>query len=75
MNRAILLTNLYAMSLNLVYAIVAVIIGMLIIKYVDRLIFPQIDFIAEIKRGNIASAIFAGMILIFLALVLSNAVR
>jgi uncharacterized membrane protein YjfL (UPF0719 family) len=63
------------MGLNLAYAVIAMLIGLAAMKFVDKLLFPNIDFMAEIKKGNIASAIFAGMVLLFFALVLSSAVR
>ncbi len=75
MNPAILKVNLMTMGLNLTYALVAMLIGLVAVKFVDKLVFPEINMIAEIKRGNIAAAIFAGMGLVFLALVLSSAVR
>ena len=75
MNDVILKANICTMGLNLAYAVVAVLIGLIALKFMDRLLFPDIDFMAEIKRGNIAAALFFGMILLFLALVLSSAVR
>lgn len=75
MNHAILTANLWTIGLNLLYAVVAMLIGLMALKFLDRWVFPEINFIAEIKRGNIAAAIFAGMSLLFLALVLSSAVR
>lgn len=75
MNRVIFTTNLWTMGLNLAYAVVAMVIGLATLKLIDRFFFPEIDLISEIKRGNIAAAIFAGMGLLFLALVLSSAVR
>ena len=75
MNHAILTANVCTMGLNLAYAVVAMLIGLAALKFLDKVIFPEIDFIAEIKRGNIAAAIVVGMSLLFFALVLSNAVR
>jgi hypothetical protein len=75
MNPAILTANLWTMGLNLIYAVVAMLIGLAALKFVDRLVFPEINMIAEIKKGNIAAAIFAGMGLLYLAIVLSSAVR
>ena len=75
MNHVILTANLWTMGLNLAYAVAAMMIGLAALNLVDKLLFPNIDFMAEIKRGNIASAIFFGMILLFLAMVLSSAVR
>ena len=75
MNATILSANLWTMGLNLLFAIIAMLIGLATLKFVDHLVFPEINLIAEIKRGNIAAAIFAGMGLLFLALVLSSAIR
>ena len=75
MNHVILTANICTMSLNLAYAVVAMLIGLAALKFLDKVIFPEIDFIAEIKRGNIAAAIVVGMSLLFFALVLSSAVR
>ena len=75
MNHAILTANICTMGLNLAYAVIAMMIGLAALKFVDKVVFPEIDFIAEIKRGNIAAAIVVGMSLLFFALVLSNAVR
>ena len=75
MNHVILTANICTMGLNLAYAVVAMLIGLAALKVVDKVIYPEIDFIAEIKRGNIAAAIVVGMSLLFFALVLSSAVR
>ncbi len=75
MNAVILKANICTMGLNLVYAMVALLVGCAALKLMDKLLFPDIDFMAEIKRGNVASAIFFGMVLLFLAMVLSSAVR
>ncbi len=75
MNQAIFSANVWTMGLNLAYAVVAMIIGLVALKLVDHFFFPQVDLMAEIKRGNIAAAIFAGTSLLFFALVLSSAVR
>ena len=67
MNPSILTTTLWTMGLSLVYAVVAMLMGLAALKLADWWLFPEIDFIVEIKRGNIASAIFAGMVLLFFA--------
>ena len=75
MNHVILTQNLCTMGLNLAYAVTAMAIGLLALRLLDKWIFPEIDLVAEIKKGNIAAAIFAGMIVLFFALVLASAVR
>ena len=66
--------NLMTMSLNLAYAIVAMAIGVVSIKVLDWVVFPEIDFIEEIKKGNLAAAIFASVLILFLAIMLSSAI-
>ena len=75
MNHTVLVANLAAMGLNLVYAVIALAIGLAAMKAIDRFVFPEIDFMTEIKRGNIAAAIFAGTVVLFMAFVLASAVR
>jgi hypothetical protein len=75
MNHAIVVANLMTMGLNLAYAIVAMIIGIITIKAIDRFMFPQIDFVEEIKKGNMAVALFVSVGILFFAIVLSNVSR
>jgi uncharacterized membrane protein YjfL (UPF0719 family) len=75
MTHTIVQANLIAAALNLAFAIVAMVIGLTALKIIDRFIFPEIDFVEEIKKGNIAAAITAGMGVFFMAMLLGNAVR
>lgn len=59
--------------INLVYALLALVLGVLAVRWVDKRLYPEIDFMQEIKRGNVAAAIFAGVMLLFVALILSRA--
>ncbi len=66
----VLWANIITMLMNIAYALIALIIGVKALQFIDKKIFPQIDFIEEIKKGNIAAAILAATILIFIAVVL-----
>ena len=57
---------------NLVYALMALIIGVLAVLGIDRFLFRKIDFQEEIAKGNIAAAIFAGVLLLFVAIIISD---
>lgn len=59
--------------LNLVYAVVALFVGVLGIRVVDHLFLRRIDLEDEIKKGNIAAAIFASALLLFVGIVVSQA--
>lgn len=59
--------------INLLYAVVALIIGALALKVVDRWLLRKIDLEDEIKKGNLAAAIFASTVLLFVAIIVGNA--
>ena len=58
---------------NLVYAVVALFVGVMSLRLLDRLLLKKIDLEEEIQKGNIAAAIFAGTLLIFVAIILASA--
>jgi uncharacterized membrane protein YjfL (UPF0719 family) len=61
------------LAINLVYALVALVVGVLAVRFIDRRLYPEIDFMEEIKKGNMAAAVFAGVLLLFVALILAGA--
>ncbi|MFH1480745.1 MAG: DUF350 domain-containing protein [Pseudomonadota bacterium] len=58
---------------NLVYAVVALFVGLFALRLFDRILLKRIDLEEEIKKGNLAAAIFASTILLFVALILGFA--
>ncbi len=70
-----IVANLINFAINLVYALAALIIGVLAFKFIDRTIFRNIDFIEEIKKDNKAAAIYASVILLFIAIILGFAIK
>ena len=56
-------------------AIIALGISALAVRFIGRIIYPNIDFIEEIKKGNVAAAIFSGILLLFIAFVLGKIFR
>jgi uncharacterized membrane protein YjfL (UPF0719 family) len=55
---------------NLVYAVIALFVGLLALRLLDRYLLKKIDLEEEIKKGNIAAAILAGTMLLFVAIIL-----
>jgi hypothetical protein len=43
------------------------------VRWIDKVMFPEIDFMDEIKKGNMAAAIFAGVLMLFVAVILGHA--
>jgi uncharacterized membrane protein YjfL (UPF0719 family) len=60
------------LAINLVYTVVALLVGVAAVRGVDRYVYTEIDFVEEIKKGNIAAAIYAGVLLLFVAIILSS---
>ncbi|MDF1630512.1 MAG: DUF350 domain-containing protein [Alcanivoracaceae bacterium] len=66
-----LLATLFNLSVNLIYTIVALMVGVLALKFVDKRLLERVDIEEELKNNNIAVAIFASTILLFVALIVS----
>ena len=59
--------------LNLVYAALGVVLMYVSYRIIDKLT-PQVDFPEELKRGNIAVAIFIGALFLSIALIVGRAI-
>jgi uncharacterized membrane protein YjfL (UPF0719 family) len=55
---------------NLIYALISLVLGVIALKVIDHFLLKNINIEEEIKKGNIAAAIFASTILIFVALLI-----
>jgi len=61
-------------ALNFMYAGLGVVLMYLSYRIIDWLT-PQIDFTAELKRGNIAIAIFIAALFLSIALIVGGALK
>jgi uncharacterized membrane protein YjfL (UPF0719 family) len=59
------------LGINLVYALITLIVSVFALVIIDKYVFTEIDFIEEIKKGNVAASIFQSTILIFIGLVVA----
>ena len=59
-------------ALNVLYAVIGVVLMYLSYRVIDRLT-PQVDFPAELQKGNVAVAIFMAAIFISIALIIGKA--
>ncbi|PCI65310.1 MAG: DUF350 domain-containing protein [Gammaproteobacteria bacterium] len=59
------------LGINLVYALITLLVSVFALVIIDKYVFTNIDFIEEIKKGNIAASIFQSTILIFIGLVVA----
>jgi len=59
-------------AINILYAIVGVVLMFISYRLIDRLT-PEVDFPAELQKGNIAVAIFIAAIFVSIALIIGKA--
>ena len=59
-------------ALNVLYAVIGVVLMYVSYRLFDRLT-PEVDFPAELQKGNIAVAIFVASIFISIALIIGKA--
>ncbi|HBO16336.1 MAG TPA: DUF350 domain-containing protein [Porticoccaceae bacterium] len=70
-----LTASLINLLINLSYSILALVVGVYGLLWVDDKLLKNIDLEEEMKKGNIAVAIFASTILIFVALIIAFGFR
>ena len=63
--------SLINLAINLGYSIIAIVVSVYALFWVDKKLLKEIDIETELKNGNIAVAIFASAILIFVAMVIA----
>lgn len=61
--------------ISLGYAIATLLVSVITLYLIDHYIYRNIDFIEEIKKGNIAASIFYSVILIFVAVIVTVAIN
>lgn len=58
-------------GMNIAYAVIALIVSVIALMVIDKVIYRNIDFIEEIRDGNIAASIFYSCLLIFVGVVVA----
>jgi uncharacterized membrane protein YjfL (UPF0719 family) len=66
--------DLSIIALNFAYAVLGVVLMWISYRIFDHLT-PQVDFPEELRRGNIAVAIFIGALFIAIAMVVGHALN
>ena len=59
-------------ALNVLYAVIGVVLMFASYRLIDRLT-PEVDFPAELQKGNVAVAIFIAAIFLSIALIIGKA--
>ena len=64
--------QLSVIALNVLYAVVGVVLMFASYRIIDRLT-PEVDFPAELQKGNVAVAIFIAAIFLSIAMIIGKA--
>lgn len=59
------------LAINLSYSLIAIVVSVYVLFWVDKKLLKNVDIETELKEGNVAVAIFASSILIFVAIVIA----
>lgn len=71
MSSDFLIATLFNLGINLLYTIVALVVAVVALLWVDRKMMPSISFEEELRKGNVAVAIFASSLMLFVALIVT----
>ena len=69
---AFIRSTLVSQAIHLLFGFVALVMGAVAIKVIDRFLLKKIDLEEEIARGNLAAAVLAGALWIALAMILTR---
>jgi uncharacterized membrane protein YjfL (UPF0719 family) len=71
MESGLLGATAYNLGVNLLYTLLALVVAVVALVLVDRLLLRRTDIEQELKNGNMAVAVFASTILLFVALIVT----
>jgi putative membrane protein len=66
--------ELRVIGLNFLYAVLGVVLMFIAYRVIDRLT-PEVDFPVELKKGNVAVAIFIAAIFLSIAIIVAGALN
>jgi uncharacterized membrane protein YjfL (UPF0719 family) len=60
----------FLLLINLIYAMIALFVGVTALRLIDRYVLTRVDIEDQIQKGNIAAAILAAALLLFIAIII-----
>ena len=71
MESEFIVATLFNLGVNLAYTIVALVLAVAALILIDRVLLKDVDIQRQLQDGNLAVALFASTILLFVALIVS----
>ncbi|MGE4544063.1 MAG: DUF350 domain-containing protein [Pedobacter sp.] len=75
METEFLAASIINLVINLLYTLLALVVGVYALLWIDKKLLKNIDFEEELKKGNLAVAVFVSTILIFIAIMIAFGFR
>lgn len=63
--------TLFNLGINLIYTVVALLLAVAALTWIDRKLLRDVDIQKQLQDGNLAVSLFASTILLFVALIVS----
>ena len=71
METEFIIATFFNLGINLLYTVVALVLAVAALTLIDRVLLRDVDIEKQLQEGNIAVAIFASTILLFVAMIVS----
>ena len=71
METEFIFATFFNLGINLLYTVVALVLAVTALTWVDRKLLRDVDIEKQLQEGNVAVAIFASTILLFVAMIVS----
>lgn len=71
METEFIFATVFNLGINLLYTIVALILAVAALTLIDRKLLKDVDIQKQLQEGNVAVAIFASTVLLFVAMIVS----
>jgi len=64
-----------SLALNLTFTLITLVVSVLLLLGIDSILLKNINLQEEIKKGNVAAAIFASSIMLFIAIIVGMGIH
>jgi len=71
MGTEVIVATLFNLGVNLLYTVLALGVGVYSLLWIDKKLLKSVNIEDELKKGNMAIAVFSSTVLLFVALIVS----
>lgn len=75
MTTEFLIATLFNLGVNIFQTMIALVVGIMVLQWIDKKLLKKLDIEDELQKGNVAVAIFASTILLFVAVIIAFGLR